>query len=238
MQIDYELQLDIVRRNFVEIETRQYDDMSRRIKIQIIKDGEPVTIPSGTTARCEVKKPDGTFVKTNCTIATESGKTYVIMTLTQNMLAAYGQEFIDIVMTHNNQILGTMSFINRIRKAAVQDGDVMSTSEARELVAAIEEAERVRTDTIEASASAKDSERIATRSAAEATEANTTAQAARTGAVNANTAAQQAKDSAIAARDKAEEYANQTAQHVNTGNLTAYIGMDGLLHFGAIIETV
>lgn len=238
MQLDYELQLDVSRRNFAEIESRQYDDLSRRIKIQIVRDGTPITIPQGTVIRCEVKKPDGTYVKENCSTVTESGSTYIVLVLTQNMLAAFGQELIDIVLTHNGQVLGTMSFINRIRKAAVQDSDIMSTSEARELEEAMEEAERIRTDTIEASNSAKESERISTRSATEATEANTLAQAARTGAVNANEAAQQAKDSAIAARDKAEDYANQTAEHVNTGNMTAYIGLDGLLHFAAVIETV
>ena len=146
MQFDYEISLDIFKRNYVEIESRQYDDLSRKIKILVTKEGEPITIPSGTEFRCEVKKPDGTYVKTGCTAVPESGKTYIIMTLTLNMLAAHGVELIDIVMEHSGQVLGTMSFINRILPAAVQDDDIMSTSEARELVEAMEEAEDLRED--------------------------------------------------------------------------------------------
>lgn len=168
MQFDYEISLDIFKRNYVEIESRQYDDMSRRIKILVTKEGEPIAIPSGTELRCEVKKPDGTFVKKNCSQVTESGKTYIVMTLTFNMLAAHGTEWIDIIMQHNNQILGTMSFINRIRKAAVQDDDVMSTSEAQELVEAMEEAETLRTETRAAAEQAAESARSSGNSATEA----------------------------------------------------------------------
>ena len=182
MQFDYEISLDIFRRNYVEIESRQYDDMSRRIKILVTKEGEPITIPSGTELRCEVKKPDGTFVKTNCAQVTESGNPYVVMALTFNMLAVYGQELIDIVMTHNNQILGTISFINRIRKAAVQDDDVMSTSEAQELVEAMAESVAIREETAASAAAARESKQsaagsaeVAARKAAEAQSSATSA---------------------------------------------------------------
>lgn len=182
MQFDYEISLDIFRRNYVEIESRQYDDLSRKIKILVTKEGEPITIPSGTEFRCEVKKPDGTYVKTGCTAVPESGKTYIIMTLTLNMLAAHGVELIDIVMEHSGQVLGAMSFINRILPAAVQDDDVMSTTEARELEKAMAESVAIREETAASAAAARESKQsaagsaeVAARKAAEAQSSATSA---------------------------------------------------------------
>lgn len=145
MQVNQDVQLDLVRVRAVEINTHQYDDAGRKIRAIIMEDGDAISIPSGAAFSYSVKKPDGTFVKGDCSMETESGTTYVTFALTLNMLAVAGRETIDITMTQNNQIISTMTFVNHIWPAAVQDDDVESTTEYRALEEALEEAANVET---------------------------------------------------------------------------------------------
>lgn len=144
MQYNHTIDLDMMRRQSVEIVTHQYDDAGRAVRIRVLADGEPATLPANADIRYSVSKPDGTFCTGACSTVTEDNKTYVVFTLTYQMLVLPGREIIDISIRADGASISTMTFINHIQRAAVQDGDVESSSEFDELQVALQRMDEIR----------------------------------------------------------------------------------------------
>ena len=144
MQYNHTIDLDMMRRQSVEIVTHQYDDAGRAVRIRVLADGEPATLPANADIRYSVSKPDGTFCTGACSTVTEDNKVYVVFTLTYQMLVLPGREIIDISIRADGASISTMTFINHIQRAAVQDGDVESSSEFDELQVALQRMDEIR----------------------------------------------------------------------------------------------
>lgn len=243
MQVDYNVQLDLVRPHYACIETKQYDDEGRRIVITVTNSGDEITIPSGSVFTFSVSKPDKTFVKGSCQMVTISGKQYPCIVLTRNMLAVAGREKIDITLTQGGQNVSTMVLENYVRPAAVQDEDIESTTEYGALETALQKAEQIITETgelqrtvdeaVESSAASAGAAAESARSAAEeSSNAEQSAQNAENSRNSAERSAGEAEQSANEAetfKDEAKEYRNQAAGYAGAASYSFLVDEEGYI---------
>ena len=121
---------------FVLKGAKQGDRDSRQIKATILKDGEPYTIPAGTTASYRLRRPDG---EGNWGVAEIENQQKVVFTLTAYDLALSGRAQGDIVLRNGTSILGTCNFIIDIQ-AAPTIGESAIKSQAFEYLRSIVDA--------------------------------------------------------------------------------------------------
>ena len=218
MVYDHIVELDTMQRKPVEISTKQYDDAGRRVKILPKANGKVMTIPSTAAFTVQVSKPDGTFVRAAGSKLTEDGVTYICFTLTLQMLARYGREVIDVTIRDGNTSITTMSLINNIQRAAVQDGDVESSSELDDLQTALQDMDTLRGYKQAAETAAT----TATTKAGEATTAATTA-------TNKASAASTSESNAQTYMNQAKTYRDQTAGYVGEGAYSFLVDEEGYI---------
>ena len=144
MQYNHTIDLDMMRRQNVEIVTHQYDDAGRAVRIRVLADGEPATLPANAQITYSVSKPDGTFCTGACTKEVDGEDTYVVFKLSYQMLILPGRETIDISIRADNASISTMTFINHIMRAAVQADDIESSSEFGQLEIALQGMDEIR----------------------------------------------------------------------------------------------
>ena len=144
MQYNHTIDLDMMRRQSVEIVTHQYDDAGRAVRIRVLADGEPATLPENAQITYSVSKPDGTFCTGACTKEVDGEDTYVVFKLSYQMLILPGRETIDISIRADNASISTMTFINHIMRAAVQADDIESSSEFGQLEIALQGMDEIR----------------------------------------------------------------------------------------------
>jgi len=144
MQYNHTIDLDMMRRQSVEIVTHQYDDAGRAVRIRVLADGEPATLPANAQITYSVSKPDGTFCTGACTKEVDGEDTYVVFKLSYQMLILPGRETIDISIRADNASISTMTFINHIMHAAVQADDIESSSEFGQLEIALQGMDEIR----------------------------------------------------------------------------------------------
>ena len=144
MQYNHTIDLDMMRRQSVEIVTHQYDDAGRAVRIRVLADGEPATLPANAQITYSVSKPDGTFCTGACTKEVDGEDTYVVFKLSYQMLILPGRETIDISIRADNASISTMTFINHIMRAAVQADDIESSSEFGQLEIALQGMDEIR----------------------------------------------------------------------------------------------
>lgn len=153
---------------FEYVVAKQGDILSRKVEITLTENNVEYEIPSGTKARVNYYKPDGNKVVNNCDIVNNK----VIMTYTQQMLAAAGTGFSEIQLYNDESVLISATFYTKIAESA--NCDIKSTDESTSLEQLIIETEQ-----------ARDSTQAAIAAAEKATD-------------NANNAAKAAKDAAAA----------------------------------------
>lgn len=202
---------------FGYIIAKQGEISSRQVEVTLLQNDAVYTIPSGVKARVKYYKPDGNKVINDCTISNNK----VIVTYTQQMLAAAGTGFAEIQLYNGSSVLVSATYYTKIAESVYTD-DIESTDESTSLTKLIIETEQAR-DSVQAARTATekatDNANTATSNANAATSnATNAANAANKAATAANNAAS-AADTAKKAADEAT--ANTKRETENAKNATS-----------------
>lgn len=202
---------------FGYIIAKQGEISSRQVEVTLLQNDAVYTIQSGVKARVKYYKPDGNKVINDCTISNNK----VIVTYTQQMLAAAGTGFTEIQLYNGSSVLVSATYYTKIAESVYTD-DIESTDESTSLTKLIIETEQAR-DSAQAARTATekatDNANTATSNANAATSnATNAANAANKAATAANNAAS-AADTAKKAADEAT--ANTKRETENAKNATS-----------------
>ena len=195
---------------FGYIIAKQGEISSRQVEVTLLQNDAVYTIPSGVKARVKYYKPDGNKVINDCTISNNK----VIVTYTQQMLAAAGTGFAEIQLYNGSSVLVSATYYTKIAESVYTD-DIESTDESTSLTKLIIETEQAR-DSVQAA-------RTATEKATDnANTATSNANAATSNATNAANAANKAASAADTAKKEADEAtANTKRETENAKNATS-----------------
>lgn len=179
---------------FEYVVMKQGDKGSRILAVSLLQNKQPYDIPTGCTARIKYYKPDGNPVLNDCTLSGNE----ILVTYTEQMLAAAGVGKGEIVLLKNGKELKSATYYTKIVETVYKTEGM--TSDKEFLSVAI-----VLNDMDQAAQKATAEAKIAEAAAATATKK---AQAADTAAGKATTAAG-AADKAKANADAATKAANE-----------------------------
>ena len=185
---------------FGYIIAKQGEISSRQVEVTLLQNDAVYTIPSGVKARVKYYKPDGNKVINDCTISNNK----VIVTYTQQMLAAAGTGFAEIQLYNGSSVLVSATYYTKIAESVYTD-DIESTDESTSLTKLIIETEQAR-DSVQAARTATE------KATANANTATSTANAATSNATNAANAANKAAtaaNNAASAADTAKKAADE-----------------------------
>lgn len=124
---------------FEYIIAKQGEISSRQVEVTLLQNNAVYTIPSGVKARVKYYKPDGNKVINDCTISNNK----VIVTYTQQMLAAAGTGFAEIQLYSGSSVLVSATYYTKIAESVYTD-DAESTDESTSLTKLIIETEQAR----------------------------------------------------------------------------------------------
>lgn len=179
---------------FEYVVMKQGDKGSRILAVSLLQNKQPYEIPTGCTARIKYYKPDGNPVLNDCTLSGNE----ILVTYTEQMLAAAGVGKGEIVLLKNGKELKSATYYTKIVETVYKTEGLTSDKEFLSVATALNDMDQAAQ---KATAEAK----IAEAAAATATEK---AQAAGTAAGKATTAAG-AADRAKANADAATKAANE-----------------------------
>lgn len=185
---------------FGYIIAKQGEISSRQVEVTLLQNDAVYTIPSGVKARVKYYKPDGNKVINDCTISNNK----VIVTYTQQMLAAAGTGFAEIQLYNGSSVLVSATYYTKIAESVYTD-DIESTDESTSLTKLIIETEQAR-DSVQAARTATE------KATANANTATSNANAATSNATNAANAANKAAtaaNNAASAADTAKKAADE-----------------------------
>ena len=185
---------------FEYIIAKQGEISSRQVEVTLLQNNAVYTIPSGVTARVKYYKPDGNKVINDCTISNNK----VIVTYTQQMLAAAGTGFAEIQLYNGSSVLVSATYYTKIAESVYTD-DIESTDESTSLTKLIIETEQAR-DSAQAARTATEK---ATDNANTATSNANAATSNATNAANAANKAATAANNAASAADTAKKAADE-----------------------------
>lgn len=199
-----ELTVDLIPHGMppcVQVWASQYD-AGRPIKINIQYDGAPYTVPAGSQAYIDVRKPSGKIVHD---VVTELGATYAVVSLAEQMTAEYGQVLMEISLIGDGQDpIGTANWLMQVERSPLAAGDP-SVTWVVDLNTAVDEAKGARDDAEAAQAAAETAQGKAEEAQAAAETAQGKAEEAQAGAEAAQLLAEEAQASAEFAQGKAED---------------------------------
>ncbi|WP_434310357.1 tail fiber domain-containing protein [Hominifimenecus sp. rT4P-3] len=138
-QIDIELSGE---RTPAVVYAKQGDVSARRIDIGFIDNGTVYQIPDGVTARIWIKKPDGTAVYNDTTIAGNR----VIADLTSQALIAAGDARAEIALYQGEKLLSTSVFVIRIERNVRSEDAAESSNEFGTLNTLVDQTEELIAD--------------------------------------------------------------------------------------------
>lgn len=179
---------------FEYVVMKQGDKGSRVLAVSLLQNKQPYEIPTGCTARIKYYKPDGNPVLNDCTLSGNE----ILVTYTEQMLAAAGVGKGEIVLLKNGKELKSATYYTKIVETVYKTEGLTSDKEFLSVATVLNDMDQAAQ---KATAEAK----IAEAAAATATEK---AQAATTAAGKATTAAG-AADKAKANADAATKEANE-----------------------------
>lgn len=179
---------------FEYVVMKQGDKGSRILAVSLLQNKQPYEIPTGCTARIKYYKPDGNPVLNDCTLSGNE----ILVTYTEQMLAAAGVGKGEIVLLKNGKELKSATYYTKIVETVYKTEGLTSDKEFLSVATVLNDMDQA---VQKATAEAK----IAEAAAATATEK---AQAADTAAGKADTAAG-AADKAKANADAATKAANE-----------------------------
>jgi len=113
------------------VSAKQGDKATRYVVAKLLNDGSEYTIPSGTRAVVNIKKPDGKRVYNTCTYSGSA----VTVELTNQTLAASGTAYCDIEIrtADDSQVITSASFTIEIEESMRSDAAILSANEFTEL---------------------------------------------------------------------------------------------------------
>ena len=205
---------------FEYIIAKQGEISSRQVEVTLLQNNAIYTIPSGATARVNYYKPDGNKVINDCTISDNK----VIVTYTQQMLAAAGTGFAEVQLYKDGSVLISASFYTKITESVNGAGTITSESESTSFTKLLVETTQARDSAQAARAAtekATDNANTATSNANAATSnATSAANAANKAATTANNAAS-AADIAKKAADEATTNAKRETENAKNATSAA-----------------
>lgn len=116
---------------FYMVSAKQGDKATRHVIAKLLNNGAEYTIPSGSRAVVNIKKPDGKHVYNTCSYSGSE----VTVELTNQALAAAGTAFCDIEIrtSDNTQIITSASFTIEIEASMRDENAILSANEFTEL---------------------------------------------------------------------------------------------------------
>lgn len=204
---------------FEYIIAKQGEISSRQVEVTLLQNNAVYTIPSGVKARVKYYKPDGNKVINDCTISNNK----VIVTYTQQMLAAAGTGFAEIQLYNGSSVLVSATYYTKIAESVYTD-DIESTDESTSLTKLIIETEQARDSAQAARAATEkaiDNANTATSNAKTATSNATNAASAANKAATAANNAASAADTAKKAADEATTNAKRETENAKNATSAA-----------------
>lgn len=113
---------------YTVVGAKQGDNDTRIITAHLVENGNPYVIENGAIANFRFRKPDGKAIINTAQI-TDRNTGEIKIGLTSQALAAAGRGYADIVLTKNNQILSTVSFIIVIMSSPQVLSEIVSSNE-------------------------------------------------------------------------------------------------------------
>ena len=107
------------------VPVKQWDKNSRIIQAEILNNGLPVTIESGTTVTYALRKPDKTQVVNTATYQNN----IVTITLSDQCLTVPGLADCELIFAKNSQVLSTAVFEIEVYQSAYDDNAVESSDD-------------------------------------------------------------------------------------------------------------
>lgn len=116
---------------FYMISAKQGDKATRCVIAKLLNNGAEYTIPAGSRAAVNIKKPDGKHVYNTCSYSGSE----VTVELTNQALAKEGTAYCDIEIrtSDNTQIITSASFTIEIEASMRDEGAILSSNEYTEL---------------------------------------------------------------------------------------------------------
>lgn len=179
---------------FEYVVMKQGDKSSRILAVSLLQNKQPYEIPTGCTARIKYYKPDGNPVLNDCTLSGNE----ILVTYTEQMLAAAGVGKGEIVLLKNGKELKSATYYTKIVETVYKTEGLTSDKEFLSVATVLNDMDQAAQ---KATAEAK----IAEAAAATATEKAQAATAAAGKATTAAGAADKAKANADAATKAANE---------------------------------
>lgn len=179
---------------FEYVVMKQGDKGSRILAVSLLQNKQPYEIPTGCTARIKYYKPDGNPVLNDCTLSGNE----ILVTYTEQMLAAAGVGKGEIVLLKNEKELKSATYYTKIVETVYKTEGLTSDKEFLSVATVLNDMDQAAQ---KATAEAK----IAEAAAATATEKAQAATAAAGKATTAAGAADKAKANADAATKAANE---------------------------------
>ena len=198
---------------FEYIVMKQGDKNSRILAITLIQNKQLYEIPDGCTARIKYYKPDGNPVLNDCTISGNE----ILVTYTEQMLAAAGVGKGEIVLLKDNKELKSATYYTKIVESVYRNEGLVSDKEFLSMGTIFSDMDQAAQ---KASANAKIAETAGNNAVKAADSANSAATKANTAATAANNAAQKATEQTTAAKT-ATDSANSSATKANEATTAA-----------------
>lgn len=213
MKYTQEITLDIYGVAYQYINTKQYDNNARYIKVSITADGTPVQL-DGLEAHVRALKPDGHSVDNPAEISGNA----VIVELTEQILACEGVTLADVVLLKDGKVLSSVSFFLEVGKAPVGQ-NIESKDEFKVMTQATEDARNATEEAKDATQNANDAAGKAdgsSEAADKAEAARAKAEEDRVEAENKRVQAEQGRATAEQNRETAENERSQTEDQRKT----------------------
>lgn len=168
LEIVKNINVDFYDKKYIMINAKQYDDSSRYILVTCYNQGSPFNLSSNKhSAYIKYRKADGYAVLNSCKI---NYKGEVLIELTEQMLAADGICYVDLVIVNKGSaminidtgeiiaiddapILSTMAFCINVYEASVDNSEIESSYEYDALNDLLQKADAEYTEVIQLSKS-------------------------------------------------------------------------------------
>ena len=202
---------------FEYVVMKQGDKGSRILAVSLLQNKQPYEIPTGCTARIKYYKPDGNPVLNDCTLSGNE----ILVTYTEQMLAAAGVGKGEIVLLKNGKELKSATYYTKIVETVYKTDGFVSDKEFLSMGTIFNDMDQAAQA---AKANAKIAETAAANANLAANSANSAAEKATSAAGTANSAAEAANlaaNSANGAAEKATSAAGTANSAAEAANLAA-----------------
>lgn len=209
---------------FEYVVMKQGDKGSRILAVSLLQNKQPYEIPTGCTARIKYYKPDGNPVLNDCTLSGNE----ILVTYTEQMLAAAGVGKGEIVLLKNGKELKSATYYTKIVETVYKTEGLTSDKEFLSVATVLNDMDQAaQKATAEAkiaeaaAATATEKAQAATAAAGKATTAAGAADKAKANADAATKAANEAKTNAEKATEAAKAAIKNAEEATETANASA-----------------